>query len=183
MSYYDVGALPSLHALAKNFRICDRWFSSLPGPTWPNRFFALSGSSNGLHVMPASLLTGRMIFEETQPTIFSCLTEAGKSWKIYFNDMPSSMILRKQMGTVARARYFDFSEFESDCAKSPDQFPDFVFIEPKYFGIDRKRRPPSPQRDESSKTDVGGFQCHPKKSGSMGVYSFCYFLRRTRRLL
>jgi phospholipase C len=29
--------LPGLHELAQHFTICDHWFSSLPGPTWPNR--------------------------------------------------------------------------------------------------------------------------------------------------
>src|SRR6266850_4250903 len=40
MGYYALDRLPALHALARNFTICDHWFSSLPGPTWPNRFFA-----------------------------------------------------------------------------------------------------------------------------------------------
>ncbi|HKJ57362.1 MAG TPA: alkaline phosphatase family protein, partial [Nitriliruptoraceae bacterium] len=31
--------LPVIHQLATEFAICDAWFSSLPGPTWPNRFF------------------------------------------------------------------------------------------------------------------------------------------------
>ncbi len=35
MSYYPLNFLPALHPLARNFTICDRWFSSLPGPTWP----------------------------------------------------------------------------------------------------------------------------------------------------
>ena len=30
--------LPVLTTLAREFAICDQWFSSLPGPTWPNRF-------------------------------------------------------------------------------------------------------------------------------------------------
>src|SRR5580704_9173346 len=37
--------LPVLYDLAKEFAVCDHWHSSLPGPTWPNRFFAAAGSS------------------------------------------------------------------------------------------------------------------------------------------
>jgi phospholipase C len=33
--------LPVLSALARAYAVCDSWFCSLPGPTWPNRFFAL----------------------------------------------------------------------------------------------------------------------------------------------
>ena len=40
MGYYLFGRLPALHQLASNFTVCDRWFSSLPGPTWPNLWFA-----------------------------------------------------------------------------------------------------------------------------------------------
>jgi phospholipase C len=38
MGYYKLDSLPGLHQLARNYTVCDHWFSSLPGPTWPNRF-------------------------------------------------------------------------------------------------------------------------------------------------
>ncbi len=34
MSYYPLDFLPALHGLAREFTVCDRWYSSLPGPTW-----------------------------------------------------------------------------------------------------------------------------------------------------
>lgn len=33
MAYFKRGTLPVLHTLAEQFLICDRWFSSVPGPT------------------------------------------------------------------------------------------------------------------------------------------------------
>src|SRR5260370_38551167 len=45
MAYFQRGELPVLHKLAEHFLICDHWFSSVPGPTWPNRFFVHSGTS------------------------------------------------------------------------------------------------------------------------------------------
>src|ERR1035441_7285429 len=47
MDYFPAGFLPGLHSLAQDFTVCDRWYSLVPGPTWPNRFFALSGASQG----------------------------------------------------------------------------------------------------------------------------------------
>src|SRR5262249_10558908 len=47
MKYHARGTLPALHALADAFCICTQWFSSVPGPTWANRLFALSGTSLG----------------------------------------------------------------------------------------------------------------------------------------
>ena len=54
MGDYDYGSLPVLHALASAFSICDRWFSSVPGPTWTNRLFVHSGTSLGRVAMPDS---------------------------------------------------------------------------------------------------------------------------------
>jgi phospholipase C len=47
MGYYDGEALPVYDHLAKTFCVCDRWFSSVPGATWPNRLYAVAGHSNG----------------------------------------------------------------------------------------------------------------------------------------
>jgi phospholipase C len=41
-------ALSTLIKLAQNSLFFDNWFSSMPGPTWPNRLFAHAGSSAGL---------------------------------------------------------------------------------------------------------------------------------------
>jgi phospholipase C len=38
MGCFDPVKLPTLSALAQEFCLCDHWFSSVPGPTWPNRF-------------------------------------------------------------------------------------------------------------------------------------------------
>lgn len=48
MGYYPLGTLPALHFLARHFTVCDRWFSSLPGPTWANRFFVHTGTCRGI---------------------------------------------------------------------------------------------------------------------------------------
>src|ERR1700730_3504308 len=47
MQCFGADQLPALHALAKQFAVCDHWFSSLPGPTWPNRFFIHCATSGG----------------------------------------------------------------------------------------------------------------------------------------
>lgn len=46
--------LPVLYQLATEFAICDQWFSSLPGPTWPNRFFVHGASSGNWDDSPDS---------------------------------------------------------------------------------------------------------------------------------
>jgi phospholipase C len=45
MGYYDGDDLPVYDLLAREFCVCDRWFSSVPGATWPNRMYALTGGA------------------------------------------------------------------------------------------------------------------------------------------
>ena len=56
MSYYPFsGFLSPLHELAQQFTVCDNWFASVPGPTWTNRLFAMSGTSLGRVKMPTGI--------------------------------------------------------------------------------------------------------------------------------
>jgi phospholipase C len=47
MGYYNAGDLPVYDHLAAEFCICDRWFCSVPGATWPNRLYAIAGRADG----------------------------------------------------------------------------------------------------------------------------------------
>ena len=46
-SYYNGADLPVYDHLSENFCVCDRWHSSVPGATWPNRLYALTGGADG----------------------------------------------------------------------------------------------------------------------------------------
>src|SRR5450755_1718609 len=85
MKYHAEDRLPALHTLAKNFAVCDRWFSSLPGPTWPNRFFVHSGTSLGRVSMPEGILDANLHWYD-QTTLYDRLNEKKKekrSWRVY----------------------------------------------------------------------------------------------------
>jgi phospholipase C len=77
LAYYDERDLPYYYALARSFAVADRYFSSMLGPTFPNRMFALSGTSFG-HIENTDS-SG----DQTQRTLFHQLTDAGISWMIY----------------------------------------------------------------------------------------------------
>jgi len=146
MGYYPSGFLPALHRLARDFTVCDHWFSSVPGPTWTNRFFLLSGTSRGCVAMPGddSKASGRPAFSrltgwfaQRQDTLFDRLTEKGIHWKSYFHDVPQSSMLVHQWWPHNAARYFYVDEFFRDAAAAEADFPQFSFIEPDYMGIDQ----------------------------------------------
>jgi phospholipase C len=137
MGYYPVDFLPGLHQLARNFTVCDHWFSSLPGPTWPNRFFALSGTALGHVDMPndgthKADLPG--YFQQTQDTIFDRLNEKQVTWKVYFHDLPQSWVMKQQRAPHNAAQYYYVRRFYEDARGHPDDFPQFALIEPDYFG-------------------------------------------------
>jgi len=54
MKCYSHSHLPVLNALAREFVICDNWFASMAGPTWPNRVFVHAASSGGLDHSPST---------------------------------------------------------------------------------------------------------------------------------
>jgi len=55
MRGYAEDDLPYLHQLAREFVVCDRWFASHPGHTWPNRVFVHAATSGGMDMQPSKL--------------------------------------------------------------------------------------------------------------------------------
>src|SRR4029453_5658199 len=47
MGYYDGEQLPVYDFLARRFCVCDRWFCSLKGATFPNRLYEVAGGAAG----------------------------------------------------------------------------------------------------------------------------------------
>ncbi|HVA65804.1 MAG TPA: alkaline phosphatase family protein [Elusimicrobiota bacterium] len=137
MGYYPMDFLPALHALAKEFAVCDHWHASLPGPTWPNRFFALTGTAQSVQMFESSQDPElKSWFKETQDTIFDRLDEGGAkggvSWKVYYHDFPCSLLLTHQHRLKNLLRYAPIDEFYA-AARGPEaRFPAFSFIEPRY---------------------------------------------------
>ena len=78
MGYYSREQLPISYALAENYTLCDGWFSSVMGPTWPNRFYLHCGTSGGVtNNRPNPVLT----------TIWASLAQAGVTARNYYSDV------------------------------------------------------------------------------------------------
>jgi phospholipase C len=116
--------LPVLTTLAREFAICDHWFSSIPGPTWPNRLFVHAATSAG-HVDNVFYLGAY-----TMDTIYDRLDQSGVSWKIYFHDFPQAILLDHLQTETSRTRFRLFEEFLTDARNGT--LPNYAFIEPRY---------------------------------------------------
>ncbi len=132
MSYHEHGTLVALHTLADHFTVCDRWYAPVPGPTWPNRLFAMSGTSRGRVTMPEGPFSWNLHWYD-QFTIFDRLNEAGKAWKDYYGDFPLSFLLVNQWQPKNVAQHHKMTEFFFDAQQKADDFPAFALIEPQYF--------------------------------------------------
>ena len=136
MGYYPMGFLPVLHTLARSFTICDRWFCSLPGPTWPNRFFAHSGTCNGHVSMPDGFYHPDIpALHQPQDTIYNRLQDKGISWGIFHNGLSQALLLEKLWDHPLH--FHPIERFYEMC-QNPDnpeyKLPQYCFLEPAFRG-------------------------------------------------
>ncbi len=79
MGYYNAADVPVYDHLAREFAVCDRWFSSVPGATWPNRLYAICGRAAGSRDdLPHNLPP---LYD--QPSFVRHLDAHGVSWRWY----------------------------------------------------------------------------------------------------
>jgi phospholipase C len=133
MGYYPKGMLYALHSLAEEFTICDQWFSSVPGPTWTNRFFVHSGTSLGWVKMPSLTHDYENMHDYSQETIYDMLEKKGKTWRIYCGDIPQSWALSRMWIPPFLHHYRLMHRFEQDVKAPEADFPAYCFIEPAYY--------------------------------------------------
>jgi len=125
MGYYDDGdndLVPYLHTLAKQYTICDRWFSSLPGPTFPNRVFMHTGTSLGY-------TDNSLANEWVQTSIYTFLDLNQVSWGIYYSDMSSTVVLQPMPLAVPMSQFLDLANPANGPAAN---VPQYCFLEPNY---------------------------------------------------
>ncbi len=131
--------VPVLTVLAREYAVCDRWFSSVPGPTWPNRFFVHAASSGGLDDSPSGFRTASSTlidgYKFENGTIFDRLDEKCVDWEIFTGDeFPQSFSISGMNLNALKGRFTDFEDF-ADRVNNPNYSPSYVFIEPNYGNI------------------------------------------------
>lgn len=143
MNAYRQDKLPVLAALAQQFAVCDHWFSSVPGPTLPNRLFVHAGTSKGrLDLSVADF--------EFSPTLYEVLDGDDVSSAIYADGWTAAATFKNLL--KYQDRFFGtLDDFYQDCAEN--RLPAYCFLEPRYAsgltnGVFR------PQNDQHPDSDV-----------------------------
>lgn len=144
---FSATQIPIVSQLADEFVLFDNWFSSVPGPTWPNRFFVHTASSGGLATSPSQFQSAGAVISPNSPfkfqngSIYDRLNKQGKKWRVYHGDAQPQVLavpgmvkaylkgndhFRPTFGSDA-----DFSDFATDVGSASYE-PAYTFIEPDY---------------------------------------------------
>jgi phospholipase C len=148
--YYTANAVSTMDFLARNFRLCDRWFSCLPTSTQPNRLMAASGYT-------LRDFTEEGLLTNQNNMVYDWLIAHGVSWRVYsegfpfFSLMPS--IRRKIFSLSWGGCFRGFTSLKPEIQGDAD-FPQVTFIEPAYT--------------DASHPNVGANDDHPTTSIAAG---------------
>jgi phospholipase C len=132
MAMFPPAMLPVLSGLARGYAVCDRWFSSVPTMTMPNRAFACAGTSQG-HMDDAT-------HSFTVPSIFGLLSKHKVSWGIYGYVAPPLTRTDFPDTTSAPESHFGlFADFKA--AATAGMLPAYTFLEPDWAPTGNSQHP------------------------------------------
>src|SRR5207253_6297716 len=129
-----------LRHLAKEYCVFNNWFSSVPGPTWPNRFFVHAATSGGLDNSPSNLESMGAVtlenlgFDFLYGTIYDWLDKAGLEWRVYHDDLLPQILSIKGMPDYFVDPGDKHFRWLHEMAKdlNGSYTPSYTFIEPSY---------------------------------------------------
>jgi phospholipase C len=133
MGYYDGRQLPIYDFLARRFCVCDRWFCSVRGATFPNRLYAVAGRAAGSR-------------ENASPPVYHLpafvrqLDAAGASWRWYTHEFFATIwavdrdLLPRTFDNVRPfTSPFSFADFFS--AARAGTLPAVAWIDPNFVDV------------------------------------------------
>lgn len=135
MGYYRAEHVPVYDVLAREFGVCDRWFCTHPGATWPNRFQSLSGrlERDGF---------GRFQYDNPEPvlftpshakTIFDHLEDRKVDWRYYEHGFCFLRLYSRWTLDVERIRPARDDRDGFFVAAREGRLPSVSFIDPKFI--------------------------------------------------
>jgi phospholipase C len=127
MWFWDGSDLPFTYSLVKHFPLGQRYFCSVLAQTYPNRRFLFAATASGT----ISTTTAGLLPAAANGTIFDRLDAHAIDWRVYYEDLPSPLILpnfRNNPSQVARTAKFD--QFLIDAAAG--NLPQFTLLDPNY---------------------------------------------------
>ena len=145
--------LPVLAQLAREFAVCDKWFSSVPGETWPNRNFVHAATSDGAADIEVGFYYDR--------TIFELLESRGGTWRIYHDGMAQAWCFRnlwrqqvtwldRLLGRKLTIGNWYLQPAFYDHVQAGD-LPQYAFIEPAHMAMPGESRATNSQHPDNNR--------------------------------
>lgn len=144
MKCFRPDKIPVLSTLAKEFAVCTRWFSSVPGQTWPNRCYLHAGTSEGevdIHLKPYCAKTIFELFNENNNV----------PWKVYHDGVTHLMVYGALSEDNNRFNFKSVKRLYDDI--KDNKLPAYSFVEPDHFGIDSTSQHPNNNTNAKGKRD------------------------------
>ena len=132
MRYQRAENVPVYDFFAEQFAVCDRWFCSVPGSTWPNRLAALAGEARSTDNKFPPLYSRRSFIRSLPGKV---------SWGWYSSD-PGSLRLVDDTYRIGHEDHFAHVEkpsalqprtFHTDALK--EQLPNVAWIDPNFVDL------------------------------------------------
>jgi phospholipase C len=120
LGYFTRSQVPFNSAVVDNFVVCDNWFCSILGPTYPNRFYT--------HAAQTDRITNVIQQQSFLPTIWDRLQAAGVSCNYYFSDLPFLGLWWDKYLHLGRR----VEQFYADAALGT--LPAYSYIDPFFLG-------------------------------------------------
>ena len=146
--------------LARNFAICDDWFSCIPASTLPNRMMATSGYTLVDHTPDGYLQEIGNIFRNNPPDmVYDWLDRKGVSWRIYYSGAFFFMSMPRLLAMYERSiqnpgQFRPITSLLDDFQRG--DVTQVVFVEPRYQ--DDPRRGTVQATDDHAPASLAGGQ-------------------------
>ena len=147
MNFYNQNEIPFYYDLAQKFAIDDRYFSSVLGPTFPNRSYLMAATSFG-HLTTNDTFPPPGGYKPITGTIFDLLNAHGITWGDYFQDAPQGGSFLPT-SPVPDPHFLPLPVFLAQAGGALGGLPQVSFVDPN-FGLTGKTN----ENDEHPPTDI-----------------------------
>jgi phospholipase C len=132
MGHYKADAVPALDFFARNFAICDSWFSSLPTGTQPNRLMAMAGTSKIADNATANLPNQRLVYDWLDDNVISWCSYQWAGFPFFTLMLNWAPTILFSLGASSNLGPFRGYEAFHEQWNADAPMPNVIFIEPKY---------------------------------------------------
>ncbi len=143
MGFYTQDDLPFYYDLAQKFAIDDRYFSSVLGPTFPNRSYLMAATSFG-HLTTSDFAPPPGGYKPITGTIFDLLDSRHVSWADFFQDGAPARVFRQSTGAETDPHFLSLQAFLGEAAglSGAGELPQVSLVEPAFGGPDENDEHP-----------------------------------------